>query len=55
LGSNLFKQKGLEKIADGIIPNIESHEQKRQKCSAITIKITLKRKMATSCGVNISY
>jgi hypothetical protein len=44
LGSNLFKQKGLGKIVDGIIPNIESYEQKRQKCLVITMKTTLRER-----------
>lgn len=44
LGANLFKQKGLGKIVDGILPNIESYEQKRQKCLVVTMKTTLRER-----------
>lgn len=44
LGARLFKQKGLGKIVDGILPNIESYEQKRQKCLVVTMKTTLRER-----------
>lgn len=44
LGARVFKQKGLGKIVDGILPNIESYEQKRQKCLVVTMKTTLRER-----------
>ena len=44
LGARSFKTNGLGKIVDGIIPNIESYEQRRQKCLVITMKTTLRER-----------
>lgn len=44
LGARAFKQKGLGKIVDGILPNIQSYEQKRQKCLVVTMKTTLRER-----------
>lgn len=44
LGVKLFKQKGLGKMVDGILPNIESYEQKRQKCLVVTMKTTFRER-----------
>lgn len=44
LSAKLFKQKGLGKIVDGIIPNIESYEKTRQKCIIVTMKTTLRER-----------
>ena len=44
LGVKLFKQKGLGKIVDGILPNIEAYERKRQNCLVVTMKTTLRER-----------
>lgn len=44
ISKKVFKEKGLGKIVDGILPGMESYERNRSKCLVVTMKTTLRER-----------
>lgn len=44
LGKKVFKDKGLGKMVDGILPSMEAYETNRSKCLVVTMKTTLRER-----------
>lgn len=44
IGSTIFKNLGLGKIVDGIVPSIEHYQKNRSKCMILTMKTTLRER-----------
>ncbi len=44
LGTRFYRDNGLGKLVDGIIPSAEKYEENRSKCQIITMKTTLRER-----------